>query len=139
MGWATLGLAIYGAALSSALAYLTWRKDRHSVRFFVSYNRREGWSGLVVNVVNTGFRPVTLHDAWFELDDGGGYLWELDENLGLPQRLVEGDQLALSFSADDIELGTAALVIRDTHRREHRMAFTTEVREQVDGLRRRAG
>jgi hypothetical protein len=56
--------------------------------------------------------------------------------LGLPKRLTEGDQLALSFAVEDIEQDTAALVIRDTHRREHRLEFTVEMRDQVESLRR---
>jgi hypothetical protein len=90
-------------------------------------------------VVNAGFRPVTLHDAWFEQDDGGGYLNDLDENLGLPARLDEGAQFTLSFAGEDIEPDTAALIIRDTHRREHRMDFTADVRSQVAGLQTTVG
>lgn len=135
MEWITSALAVYGAALSTALGYLTWRRDRHSIRFFLTFQRRHDWYGLMVSVVNVGFRPVTLHDIWFEQTEGRGYLNELDKNLGLPKRLDEGEQIALSFHAEDIEPDTTALVIRDTHRREHRMEFTAEVRHQVDGFR----
>jgi hypothetical protein len=78
---------------------------------------------------------VTLHDIWFEQADGGGYLNELDENLGLPRPLTEGEQLVISFHAEDIEPDTTALVLRDTHRREHRLEFTPEITQQVDGFR----
>ena len=139
MEWLTLAVALYGAGLSTVLARLAWRRDRHSVRFFVSYHRREGWAGLIVSVVNAGFRPVLLHDVWFETDDGGGYLNDLDENLGLPRRLEEGEQLALAFDAEDVEVGTKALVVRDSHRREHRLDFTPDVRDQVAELRLNAG
>jgi CHASE1-domain containing sensor protein len=36
MQWLPLALAIYGALLSTTLGYLAWRKDRRSIRFFVS-------------------------------------------------------------------------------------------------------
>jgi hypothetical protein len=135
MEWITLVLAVYAAALSTVLGYLTWRKDRHSVRFFVTYHRRHDWYGLVLSVVNAGFRPVTLNDAHFEQTRGSGYLNTSDETLGLPKRLDEGEQLVLSFHAEDIELDTTAFVIRDTHRREHRMEFTPDVRNEIDAFR----
>lgn len=120
----TLLIALYGAALSTGLGYLAWRRDRHSIRFFVTYHHRHNWYGMVVSVVNVGFRPVTLNDLHFEQLGGRGYLNELDENLGLPKRLDQGEQLSLSFHAEDIEPDTTALVVRDTHRREHRMEVT---------------
>jgi hypothetical protein len=135
MEWITLMIAVYGAALSTALGYLAWRKDRHSIRFFVTYHRRHDWYGLVVSAVNVGFRPVILTDLHFEQAGGGGYLNELDANLGLPKRLDQGEQLILSFHAEDIEPDTTALVVRDTHRREHRMEFTQEVQHEVDAFR----
>jgi len=135
MTWVTLMLAIYGAALSSVLAYLAWRKDRHSLRFFVSYRRRSDWYGVSISVVNVGFRPVILQDIHFVQSDGGLYLNELDENLGLPRRIDEGEQLEVSFHAEDIEPGTTAFVIRDTHRREHRMKFTPDVWQGVTSFR----
>lgn len=54
-----------------------------------------------VSVVNTGFRPIILHEVYFEQDDSGGYPNQLDENLGLPKRLDEGEQHVLSFHAED--------------------------------------
>jgi hypothetical protein len=136
MDWLTLALAIYGAVLSSVLGYLTWRKDRHRIRFFTTYHRRHDWYGLMISVVNVGFRPVTLHDVYFEQDGGNsGYLNELDSNLGLPRRLSEGEQLLLSFHAEDIEPDTTAFVIRDTFRREHRMEFTAETFDQLNSFR----
>src|SRR4051794_36270401 len=135
MAWVAAVLGVYGAAVTTALGYLTWRRDRHAIRFFAAYQRSSDWRGLVLNVVNVGFRPVTLHDAWFDQADGGGYLPDLDENLGLPRRLEEGDQLALRFEIDDIEPDAAALLVRDTFRREHRFELTEEVRQELHRLR----
>ena len=71
MDWVTLGLAVYGAALSSFLGYLGWQRDRHRIFFAPRFRVGEGWSRLDVVVVNAGHRPVTLATAHFETDDGG--------------------------------------------------------------------
>jgi hypothetical protein len=133
--WITLALAAYGAALSTMLGYRAWQKDRYSVRFFVSYLRRHDWYGLVVNVVNTGFRPVELVDVYLEAYDIGRYLNTLDSELGLPTRLDEGQQITLEFHAEDVEPSTTALVIRDTHRREHRLDFAAGTGDGLQALR----
>lgn len=121
--WITLALALYGAALSSWLAYLAWRKDRHSIRFFWHQSRRGDWYGLHISVVNVGFRPVILESVMFEQPEGAGYFHPPEEEIQLPLRLDEGEQVVFSFHAEDIEPDTTAFLVRDTHRRTHRMEF----------------
>jgi hypothetical protein len=123
MNWLTLALATYGTVVSTCLGYLAWRKDRHRLRFHASYHSRHDWYGLVISVVNVGFRPITLHDVHFEQAVGSGYLNDLDS------------KLALSFHVEDIEPDTTAFIVRDTDRREHRMEFTPQVRAQLDAFR----
>lgn len=135
MSWMTLALAIYGAMLSTVLGYLTWRKDRHCVRFFMTQSRRGDWYGMIVSVVNAGLRPVTLNDVRFEQPNGQGYMNGYESNVVFPHRLAEGEQLVFAFHAEDIERDTTALVMQDTHRREHRMEFTQDVHNQLEAFR----
>jgi len=121
MQWFALGLAVYSTLLSTALGWLAWKRDRHGVRLFTSFHRGSGYAEMWVAAVNVGFRPVTLQSAMFEQGGGGGYLNDLDENLGLPVRLDEGQQHVFHFPLEDIETDTVALVVTDTLRREHRL------------------
>lgn len=127
-------LALYGAFLSSWLAYLAWRKERHSIRFFWHQTRRGDWYGFHISVVNVGFRPVILESVSFEQPDGAGYFYPPDERVGLPFRLEEGEQVVFSFHAEDIEPDTTAFLVRDTHRRTHRMEFAQAL-EALEGFK----
>jgi hypothetical protein len=118
--WITGAIALYGAGLSSFLGYLTWRRERRRVRLFQTYQRSHAGSALLISVVNGGIRPVTLVSAHFEQPEGG-YLPTLDAELGLPRKLEDGDVLAMSFDAEDVEPDTIAFVVRDSHGDEHRM------------------
>jgi hypothetical protein len=82
---------------------------------------------LEVVVLNAGHRPVTLASAHFETDDGGAYLPVLDESLGLPCKLAEGDSLPMSFDAQDVWPDTCAIVVR-AYDREHRHVFDADFR-----------
>lgn len=135
MEWITIALAIYGAALSSYLGYLAWRKDRHSIRFFCHRSRHHDWYGLNIAVVNVGFRPVILESVSFEQPGGAGYLNGLEGDVELPIRLDEGEQIVFPFHAEDIEPDTTAFVVRDTHRRIHRLEFVPAQRDALDAFR----
>ena len=134
MEWLALAIAVYGAALSSLLGYLAWRKDRHSLRFFSHFSRRHDWYGLHISVVNVGFRPIILESVTFE-QPGAGYLNDLEGDVELPLRLDEGEQAIFPFHAEDIEPDTTAFVVRDTHRRVHKMEFTASLWEAFQGFK----
>jgi len=131
MGSITLALALYGAVLSSWLAYLAWRRDRHSLHFFPHHSHRHDWYGLHISVVNVGFRPIILEGVMFEQPGGAGYLNGPGADIEMPFRLDEGEQVVFSFHAEDIEPDTTAFLVRDTHRRTHRMEFS----ESLEALR----
>lgn len=130
---ATAAVAVYGAVLSSFLAFLAWRKDRRRVHFSNGFVRGESGARLEITVVNTGFRPVALASAHFETSDGGGYLPTPDEELGFPCKLSEGDTLPLRFDSDDIWPETSAFVVRGHDGREHRHVFDRDFRREWQG------
>jgi hypothetical protein len=131
-GGISLALAAYGAILSTALGYLTWRKERHRLHFSTRFVRGHDTARLEITVINTGFRPLHLQAAYFELDDGGGYLPTSDEELGLPCKLAEGDSLPMHFDAADLWPGTSTFIVRD-HNREHRKEFSRDFRQEWEG------
>jgi len=134
MGWVSLVVALYGAGLSSTLAYLAWRKDRYSVRFFVSYGHRHDWYGMTISAVNVGFRPITFHEMTFKQGEFEGYMFRPEEEVAFPRKLAEGEQLVISFHAEDIEPDTTEFVLYDTHRRPHRLDLTAEM-QHLDAIR----
>jgi hypothetical protein len=133
MNWITAVLATYGAGLSSWLAYLGWRRDRHRIYFHCGVHRGQDWARLEIVVLNTGHRPVSLSSAHFEQDDGGGYLPVLDESLGLPCKLGEGDTLPMSFDCAELWAGTSAFVVR-SYEREHQHVFKPSTRRQWESM-----
>lgn len=134
MQWVTAALAAYGAVLSSWLGYLTWQRGRRQIKFDSRFVRGEGRARLEIVVVNTGHRPVALASAHFEQDGGGGYLPTLDETLGFPCTLAEGDSLRMTFEAEDLWPGTSSIVVRG-YDRDHRHVFKRDFRQQWESLR----
>jgi hypothetical protein len=63
----TAGVAVYGAILSTYNAYSKWSENRRSVRIGLRYGIYPENPKLFLTAVNTGKRPVFLHEGWLAL------------------------------------------------------------------------
>jgi hypothetical protein len=124
----TTAIAIYGAALSSFLGFLTWHRERQQIYFAPRYVKGHDTARLEVVVVNTGHRPVTLSGAFFEYTDGGGYWPMSDDEDGLPRKLAEGDSLTLTIDHLDLDPQVSALVM-EGYPRDFRHDFDAAFRK----------
>jgi hypothetical protein len=131
-------LGIYGAALSTLLGYLAWRKDNRRLHMSLTQIHRGSDALIQITVFNTGFRPVALRDAHFQTEDGtSGYLMALDSELGLPTKLGEGDIKQFEFPTEEIWPETDRFVLSG-YDREYTLVFAPETRRFIRQARPRS-
>jgi hypothetical protein len=115
----TTTFAIWGAVtgtiatiVSVILAIREFRKDKHTILIQAEYSKEDPFwtmSGitnetyLVLNALNTGFRPVQIKSAYMTLGNGvkieGGRLRELD----FPKKLAESESVDIYFAISEIK------------------------------------
>jgi len=91
----TLGLALYGAVLSTLLGIRELTKERRQVLIFLEYSEfRDGYSIIITNV---GHRPITLLGVF--MDCGGEWVPQNaiieSDNDPFPATLTDGQHLTL--------------------------------------------
>jgi len=104
--WLTLGIAVLGATLGVFNAVWLIRKDtvRLKVRYVTIYlPRTDVWTGAV-EVVNTGYLPVTVNEVAFHFDrrskTRAAVITDLLQRTQLPHRLEARTAISIAASPD---------------------------------------
>jgi len=92
-------IAIYGALLSSILAYREWSKDKKRIAIFIKYFVFASRSEIIIT--NIGHRPITLTDISFAERSAGNHVKGIPRNVyttgeedwPFPVTLTDGESL----------------------------------------------
>lgn len=151
----TIGLAVYGAVLTTVLAYSRHRANKPKVRLAFAIETVRKRSEVVVYAVNTGsrklaiaevgvrgFREIQVHAAAAASAFGGEMqvipmtkpLFEVE----LPARLEDSDQLEIRYDVSDVQAAIEfsegePIIYRltDTHRRHYDFPMPKHIIAQV--------
>lgn len=111
--YVTLGLAVWGAGLSTFLGLRALRRDKRQLKVFarddddVNPETGEVLEALVVKVINEGFRPIQIDEIGIVVVKDDGEPQDVKAGVsGLPAKLEDGDGVAgwwlYEFLADDL-------------------------------------
>jgi len=108
----TIGIALWGAGLSTILAIREFTKDRRKVKVYcykgsIALPQQEGsrFMFVGVDITNTGHRPITIVGVGFELENGIIYT-EIRDSVQislLPKRLEDGDTFKQIFDYEKLK------------------------------------
>jgi hypothetical protein len=109
--WVTAAVALWGAGLSSFLAWRQIQRDRRRLQVRLSFGvagvpGSEGRGIVSIDVANAGHRPVEVRQLYFLLPDGKQLVFlNMETTPKLPHKLDEGQSIsgmvmALDFAHD---------------------------------------
>jgi len=105
----TLAIAVLGAVLGILNFYRAVVRDRVNIKirpslYFMAPPGGESFTGLCVEVVNLGFIPVTISNAYFQMQDDSLFAdLQIRTNLGLqkiPIRLDPRESTTFFFNSE---------------------------------------
>ena len=140
LNWATLVIAIWGAVISSILAYHKIQEGRRNLNIFLEWQSFVEICHLVV--VNNGKRPITIQKIIVRSPDDGwaGSPVIVKEELGkLPLKLTYGDEETFvlnertQFAVYDEHY---ELIINDADGNEYRPTKKREYSPRYEGYSR---
>jgi hypothetical protein len=105
----TAGVALYGAALSSVLAYLNWAARRSGAKIGISYGMLTFGAKLsdqqiIITVSNPRSRPITIAGVGVRLPNGKTLIsFGGGTNHPLPHRLEEGASMTAWIALDEVK------------------------------------
>lgn len=151
LSYATLGIALWGAALSTYLAI-----DRRRTRILVRagfaterLGRVRNHSFFVVSVVNVGQRAVTIREVEWEVDPSYKFslnVFRHSKGDDLPAKVEADEELRIVFDSDAAAMALApsqrkasVIEIRDASgKRSWRIDVTQTMREEAEEEVKRA-
>ena len=108
----TIGIALWGAGLSTILALREFTKDRRKVKVYcyigsmpLLHLEEPHFTFVGVDITNTGHRPITIVGVGFELENGIIYT-EIRDSVQkplLPIRLEDGDSFKQIFDYQELK------------------------------------
>jgi hypothetical protein len=121
--WITLGLALYGAGLSTYLAVREWKKGKRRIIIILEFLRLAGC--YLVVITNVGHRPITILDIAVRIPYarlGPSQIW--GEKPPFPVTLNDGEYVADSLSQLSSGFITKAkrniwIIVRDSENRQY--------------------
>ena len=107
----TILIALWGAVLSTILAFKDFHRDRRSLKVSYGLAITSDLGGnsitlICVEAVNTGHRPITITGGGLLIDDGRTFVQPYNRAIPtkFPARLEDGESLHLYIDLDRAQL-----------------------------------